>query len=99
MVTTLLLFVSDDRGAVATLDAYGLDVGARDCGDTQPVQGQQRDERVLGGSSKPGGVALDSRLERWPELMSRSTDLSAMRSLPVAGKRMCPIADGRRSGS
>jgi hypothetical protein len=39
---------------VATLEAQLLDVGARGLGDPQPVQGEQRDQRVHGRQPEPG---------------------------------------------
>jgi len=58
--------------AVPALDAQGLDVGTGGLRNPQPVQGQQRDQRVLGGLAEnrgdqqrtqvvavqPGGVRL-----------------------------------------
>jgi hypothetical protein len=40
---------------VSALDTEGLDVRASGLGDPQPVQRQQRDQRVLGGLAKSGG--------------------------------------------
>jgi hypothetical protein len=40
---------------VPALDAQGPDVGTDGFGHPQPVEGQQRDERVLGGRAEPGG--------------------------------------------
>lgn len=37
------------------LDAHGLDVGAGGLGDAEPVEGQQRDQRMVGGRAEPGG--------------------------------------------
>ena len=37
------------------LDAQGLNVGASGFRHAQPVEGQQRDQRVLGRRAKPGG--------------------------------------------
>ncbi len=42
-------------GAVAALDAHGLDVGARGLRHTQPVEGQQGDQRVLSRGPETGG--------------------------------------------
>jgi len=39
---------------VPAFDAQSLDVGADSFGHAQPVEGQQRDERVLGGRPEPG---------------------------------------------
>src|SRR5215471_6357267 len=45
----LAALAGDHQCPVPALDAQALDVGAGGFGDTQPVEGQQRDERVLGG--------------------------------------------------
>jgi hypothetical protein len=47
---------------VAALDAQGLDVGAGGFGDPQPIQRQQRDQRMLGGLAKPGGDQQRAKL-------------------------------------
>ncbi len=44
------------------LDAHGLDVGAGGLGDAQPVEGQQRDQRMLGGPAEPGGDQQSAEL-------------------------------------
>jgi hypothetical protein len=51
----LAAFARDDHGGVAALDTYGLDVDTGGFGDRQPIAGQQRDERMLGGPAEPGG--------------------------------------------
>src|SRR5260221_2388203 len=51
----LAAFAGDHQGPVPALDAQGLDVGAGGFGDAQPVEGQQRDQRVLAGRAEPGG--------------------------------------------
>jgi hypothetical protein len=40
---------------VAALEAQVLDVGASGLGDPKPVEGEQGDQRVLGGRPEPGG--------------------------------------------
>jgi len=40
---------------VAAFDAQVFDVGAGGLGDPQPVQREQRDQRVLGRRPEPGG--------------------------------------------
>lgn len=40
---------------MSAFDAEGLDVGAESFGDSEPVDGQQRYERVLSGGCEPGG--------------------------------------------
>jgi hypothetical protein len=45
----------DHQGAVPTLDAQGLDVGAGGFRHAQPVERQQRDQRMLTGRAQPGG--------------------------------------------
>src|SRR5204862_7208056 len=40
------------QGPVPALDAQGPDVGTDGFGHPQPVEGQQRDERVLGGRAR-----------------------------------------------
>ena len=45
----------DDQCPVAALDAHGFDAGAGGFGDPQPVQGQQRDQRMLPRWAKSGG--------------------------------------------
>ena len=51
----LAALAGDHQGAVAAFEAEGLDVGADGFGDPQPVERQQRDQRVLGGRAEPGG--------------------------------------------
>jgi hypothetical protein len=50
----LAALAGDHQGPVAPLDTQGLDVGAGGLGYPQPVQGQQRDQRVLGRRAEPG---------------------------------------------
>ncbi len=52
----------DHQGPVPPLDAHGLDVGAGGLGDAQPVEGQQRDQRMLGGPAEPGGDQQSAEL-------------------------------------
>jgi hypothetical protein len=40
---------------VPALDTQGLDIGAGSFADPQPVQRQQRDQRMIGRWPKPGG--------------------------------------------
>jgi hypothetical protein len=49
---------------VPALDAQSLDVGAGDLRDAQPVERQQRDQRMLGGRTEPG------RDQQRPELIT-----------------------------
>ena len=51
----LAALAGDHQGPVAALDAERFDVGAGGFGDPQPVEGQQGDQRVLGGRPEPGG--------------------------------------------
>ena len=51
----LAALAGDHQGAVPTLDAQGLDVGACGFRHAQPVQSQQRDQRMLTGRAQPGG--------------------------------------------
>ncbi len=51
----LAALASDHQGAVPALDAQGLDAGAGGFGDTQPVERQQGDQRMLGGYAEPSG--------------------------------------------
>jgi hypothetical protein len=44
----------DDQGPVPALDAQSLDVGAGGLGHPQPVEGQQRDQGMLGRGAEPG---------------------------------------------
>jgi hypothetical protein len=55
MVTTLPPFAGDHQGTVPALQAEGLDVGAGGLGDPQAIEGEQADQGVLPGWSKPGG--------------------------------------------
>ena len=55
MVTTLPPLRVIDQGPVAALEAQVLDVSAGGLGDPQPVQGEQRDQRMLRGRAEPGG--------------------------------------------
>ena len=51
----LAAHAGDDQGPVPALDARGLDVGADSFGHAQPVERQQRDQRVLGRLTESGG--------------------------------------------
>jgi hypothetical protein len=55
MVTTLPPLRGDHQGAVPALDAQGFDAGAGGFRHAQLVEGQQRDQRVLGGPTETGG--------------------------------------------
>jgi hypothetical protein len=44
------------------LDAQALDVGAGGFGDPQPIEGQQRDQGMLGGHAEPGGNQQRAKL-------------------------------------
>jgi hypothetical protein len=47
----LAALAGNDQGAVPALDAQGFNVGASGFGYTQPVERQQRDQRMLGRSA------------------------------------------------
>jgi len=49
----LATLASDHQGSAAPLDAQRFDVGAGGLGDPQPVERQQRDQRVLTGRAEP----------------------------------------------
>jgi hypothetical protein len=51
----LAALASDNKSAVSPLDAQILDAGASGFGDPQPVERQQRDQRVLARRAQPGG--------------------------------------------
>ena len=51
----LAALAGDHQGSVAALDAERFDAGAGGLGDPQPVQREQRDQRVLRRWAKPGG--------------------------------------------
>ncbi len=51
----LAALAGDDQGPVRALEAHVLDVGACGLGHAQPVEGEQRDQRVLGSRPKPDG--------------------------------------------
>jgi hypothetical protein len=51
----LAALAGDHKRPVPPLYAEGFDVGASGFGDPQPVERQQRDQRVLGGYAEPGG--------------------------------------------
>jgi hypothetical protein len=50
----LAAFAGDHQGAVPALDPQSLDVGAGGFGHPQPIERQQRDQRVAGGWPEPG---------------------------------------------
>ena len=54
----LAALAGDDQGAVAALQAQVLDIGARGLRDPQPVEGEQGDQRALGG--RPESAATRS---------------------------------------
>jgi hypothetical protein len=51
----LAAFAVDHQGPVPALDAQGLDVRTCSLRNPQPVQGQQRDQCVVGRLAEPGG--------------------------------------------
>jgi hypothetical protein len=51
----LAALTHDDQGAVAALESQAFDVGTDRFRDSQPVQRQQRDQRVVTGASQSGG--------------------------------------------
>jgi hypothetical protein len=51
----LAALARDNQGAVAAFHAHVLDVRAGRLRHAQPVQRQQRDQRMLGGRPEPGG--------------------------------------------
>ena len=65
----LAALASNHQGAVTALDTQGLDVGAGGLGDPQPVERQQRDQRVLAWRPSPAAT---------------SSAPSSLRSSPVA---------------
>jgi hypothetical protein len=52
----------NDQSPVPALDAQALDVGAGGFGDPQPIEGQQRDQGMLGGHAEPGGNQQRAKL-------------------------------------
>ena len=53
----LAALAQDRQGAVPALEAERLDVGAGGLRDPQPVEGQQRDQGVLGGLPRPAATS------------------------------------------
>jgi len=51
----LAALAGDHQGTVPPLHAQGFNAGAGGFGDPQPVERQQRDQRVLGRRAQPGG--------------------------------------------
>ncbi len=51
----LAAFAGDRQGAVPSLGPEGFYVSAGGLGHAQPVEGEQRDQGVLGGGAEPGG--------------------------------------------
>ena len=51
----LATLAGDHQGPVPPFDAQRFDAGAGGLGDPQPVERQQRDQRVLTGRAEPGG--------------------------------------------
>ena len=51
----LAALAGDHQGPVAPLGAHGLDICASGLRHPQPVQGEQGDQRVLGGEAEAGG--------------------------------------------
>jgi hypothetical protein len=56
----LAALTSDRQGPVAAFQAQVLDIGAGSLKDSQPVQSQQGDQRMLGRRPEPGGHQLSS---------------------------------------
>ena len=55
IVTTLAALAGDGQRPVPALEAQVLDVGAGGLRDPQPVEREQRDQRVLERRAEPGG--------------------------------------------
>ena len=89
-VTILPPLRSYSQSAVASLQAQRLDVGAKRFGDPQPIEGQERDESVLGRGAEPGddqqrahfvaveadGVALEVQARAAPAVTTTSMTTS-----------------------
>jgi hypothetical protein len=58
----LAAFAGDNQHPVPAFDTQGFDIRAGGFGDPQPVQGQQRDERVLGRSAEPSSDQQRAKL-------------------------------------
>ena len=56
----LAALAGDGQRPVPALQAQMLDAGAGGLGDPQPVQGEQRDQRMLGRRAEPGGLRASS---------------------------------------
>jgi hypothetical protein len=85
MVTTAAL-AGDNKGPVPPLDAQGLNAGASGFGDTQPVERQQRDQRVLVWRAQPGG---DQQRAEFVAVQPGGVRLIVQtRSAHVSGRRM-----------
>jgi hypothetical protein len=66
----LAAFTHDGEGAMPAFETEGFDVGAAGFGDPQPVEGQQRDQGVVGGPAQPAATSkaptsLRSRPTAW----------------------------------
>ena len=64
----LAALAGDHEGAVPALDAQGLDIRAGGLGDPQPVQREQRDQRMLRRRPETGGD------QQRPELVAVQAD-------------------------
>jgi len=87
----LAALAGDGQGPVPALEAQVLDVSAGGFGDPQPVQGEQRDQRVPGRRSPPG------RHQQRAELIAIQGD--SMRLVIDSRRRMCAASERSRSSS
>ena len=58
----LAALAGDGQVPVAALGSQGFDVRAGSLGHAQPVEGQQRDQRVLGRGAETGGLEVAGEL-------------------------------------
>jgi len=85
---------------VPALDAQGPDVGADSFGHAQPVEGQQRDERVLGGRPEPGSDQQRAELVAVQPggvrviVQARTADMSGWRVLEQVFLDGLPVEPG-----
>jgi len=96
----LAALTGDHQGPVPAFDAQSLDVGAGGLGDAQPVEGQQRDQRMLGGLTEPGGDQQRAELVAVQPggvrviVQARTADMSGWRVLEQVFLDGLPVEPG-----
>jgi len=87
----LAALAGDDQSAVAALEAQVLDVGAGGFRHAQPIEGEQGEQRVLGGRAEAGGDQERAELV--------AVQGGGVRLVVQEGRRTCAAGEWSRSSS